>query len=149
MVPVQAVCNTILLKSFEENISVTPMKLQKLVYFIFKDYLESTGKELFSEQFEAWQYGPVLSSVYSEFKSFGKERITKFAKNADGSATIVSPEGAPEVMKSITRVWEKYKFMTGVQLSQITHSPDSAWSKSYHSSNLFLNLEDIKNEHIG
>ncbi len=86
-VPVQAVCNTILKKSFIQGITVTPMKLQKLLYFVYRDYLQKYDRDLFSESFETWAYGPVLPSVYDEFKSFKASRITKFAKNADGSAT--------------------------------------------------------------
>lgn len=145
-VPVQAVCNTILMNSFREGVSVTPMKLQKLVYFIFRDYLKRTGKELFTEQFEVWQYGPVLPSVYSEFKSFQGYRITKFAKNADGSATIVSPEGAPDVMESIEKIWKKYREKTGTELSRITHQSGSAWDKAFKRGDSFLSIEDVKNE---
>lgn len=125
-VPVQAICNTILLKSFEENINVTPMKLQKLLYFVYKDYLQRTGNQLFTERFETWQYGPVLSSVYTEFCSFRAGRITKLAKNADGSAIFISDDGAPDIMHSINAVWNKYKGMNGIQLSNITHLEGSA-----------------------
>ena len=88
-IPAQAVCNSILQLSFEENIPVSPMKLQKLLYFVYRDYLKETDELLFSERFEAWPSGPVLPSVYSEFKSFCDQPITKFAKNADGSVSVL------------------------------------------------------------
>ena len=147
-IPVQAVCNTILMKSFEEKITVTQMKLQKLLYFVFKDYLQKTDEALFSEQFETWPYGPVLPSVYNEFSSFGSDRITKLAKNADGSATIVSSEGAPSVMESINLIWSKYKRQNGIQLSNITHRPGSAWYKAHNKNELFLSNDDIKEDHV-
>lgn len=70
MVSVQAFANTVLKKSFEELIQVSPMKLQKLLYFIYADYLKKTKEPLLSEKFQVWQYGPVLSSAYYEFKSW-------------------------------------------------------------------------------
>ncbi len=148
-VPVQAICNTILLKSFEENINVTPMKLQKLLYFVYKDYLQRTGNQLFTERFETWQYGPVLSSVYAEFCSFRANRITKLAKNADGSAIFISDDGAPDIMRSINDVWNKYKGMNGIQLSNITHSEGSAWYKAFKNEKAFLDNEDIKGDYVG
>lgn len=149
-IPVQAVCNTILLKAFTEKIPVTPMKLQKLLYFTYREYLrKNNGHPLFSEQFEAWPYGPVLSSIYDEFKSFHGDPITKFAKNADGSVTIVSEQNAFDVIGAINSVWEKFKQFTGIQLSQITHQDGSAWRKAMDCGALFLKDEDIIGEPVG
>jgi len=64
------VCNNILTRAFQENIPVSPMKLQKLMYFVSCEYVKATGKDLLSENFGVWQYGPVLPSLYDEFKSF-------------------------------------------------------------------------------
>lgn len=148
-VPIQALCNTILKKSFTEGISVTPMKLQKLLYFIYRDYLKVFDKDLFTEKFEVWQFGPVLPSVYNEFHCFHSSRITQFAKNANGSATIISDrEEARPIMNSIDRVWEMYKNYTGIELSQITHRPGSAWYKAYQRNENTLCRQDIKDEEI-
>lgn len=149
-IPVQAVCNTILLKGFTEKISITPMKLQKLLYFTHREYLrQNDGQPLFSEQFEAWPYGPVLSSVYDEFKSFHSEPITKFAKNADGSVTVVSERNAEDVMNALNKVWRTYKDFTGIQLSEITHKEGSAWRKAMDEKRTFLKDEDIQGESVG
>lgn len=150
-VPAQAVCNTILQQAFKDNIPVTPMKLQKLLYFVYRDYLKTTGHELFSEKFEAWPYGPVLPSIYDEFRSFHGNPITKFAKNADGSASIISntASGALGIVYSIARVWNTYKDKTGIELSSITHQRGSAWYKATVKHELELNLDDIKEETIG
>lgn len=148
-VPVQAICNTILLKSFSENISVTPMKLQKLLYFVYREYFQKNNEPLFSEPFETWQYGPVLSSVYNEFSSFHANRITKFAKNADGSSTVISADGAPRIMDAIDTVWDKYKSFNGIELSNITHRPGSAWRKAFDSHSAVLNDKDILEDRVG
>lgn len=41
----------------EENISLTPIMLQKLIYFIFRDFYQLTDTALFKEKFETWKYG--------------------------------------------------------------------------------------------
>lgn len=148
-VPVQAACNTILCKAFSEHIPVSPMKLQKLLYFSYRQYLRNTnGLPLFSEQFEAWPYGPVLRSVYDEFKSFHGDPITMFAKNANGSVSVISCQNAPEACRAIDSTWELYKNKSGIELSQITHLPGSAWHKAMASRDIFLKNEDIQREDV-
>lgn len=149
-IPAQAVCNSILQQAFKEKIPVSPMKLQKLLYFVYRDYLKKTGEPLFSERFEAWPYGPVLPSIYDEFKSFHGKPITKFAKNADGSASIISStaSGAQGVVYSIASVWEKYKNYSGIDLSCITHRKGSAWYMASARHELMLDSEEIKEEPV-
>jgi uncharacterized phage-associated protein len=54
---------------------ISNMKLQKLLYYAQGLHLAMTGEPLFSERITAWQYGPVVSSVYHEFKKYGSARI--------------------------------------------------------------------------
>lgn len=149
-IPAQAVCNSILQQAFKENIPISPMKLQKLLYFTYRDYLKKTNQLLFSERFAAWPYGPVLPSIYDEFKSFHGNPITKFAKNADGSASIISStaSGAQGVVYSIANVWQKYKYMSGIELSELTHQEGTAWYKAHTSQAPLLDLDAIKEEPV-
>ena len=57
MVSALNVGNNILKRGFSENIDITPMKLQKLIYLVYKKYYQDTKKVLFSEPFEVWKYG--------------------------------------------------------------------------------------------
>lgn len=149
-IPAQAVCNTILQRAFVEKIPVSPMKLQKLLYFTYQTYLKRTGQLLFSERFEAWPYGPVLPSIYDEFKSFHGDPITMFAKNADGSVSVISgtASGACGIVYSIAETWEKYKNKTGIELSGITHQKESAWYKAVKRKDSLLDIDDIREENI-
>lgn len=149
-IPAQAVCNTILQRAFTEKIPVSPMKLQKLLYFTYQTYLKRTGQLLFSERFEAWPYGPVLPSIYDEFKSFHGNPITKFAKNADGSVSVISgtASGAYGIVYSIAETWEKYKNKTGIELSGITHQKESAWYKAVMRKDTLLDIDDIREEKV-
>lgn len=148
-VPVQAACNTILYRAFYEDIPITPMKLQKLLYFSYREFLKKTDFPLFSEQFEAWPYGPVLPSVYDEFKSFHSSPIKKFAKNADGSVSVISEQNAKEACEAIDTVWKRYKSWSGIELSKLTHLEGSAWRKAMDEHRTFLINEDIKEEKVG
>ena len=96
------VCNNILTRAFQENIPVSPMKLQKLMYFVSCEYVKATGKDLLSENFGVWQYGPVLPSLYDEFKSFHDQPITKYATDADGVPYAINEDTAPHLKASMT-----------------------------------------------
>jgi len=145
MASVQAVCNTFLLKSFTEpdHIPITPMKLQKLIYFAYKDFLQKTGKRAFNDTIQTWKYGPVIQSVYDEFKSYGKKPITRFARDAQDKVYVVKGKG---LNSSIDYVWNKYKCFNGIDLSNMTHQDGTAWSKAFEAHRPYLKDADIKNE---
>lgn len=147
MVSVQAVCNTVLKKAFEENIPVTPMKLQKIIYFIYRDYLQQTDQKLFNDNFQAWQYGPVVVSVYDEFKSFGSRPITRFAKDAKGKVKVVKST-AKDIMCSIDNIWDKCKNFNGIELSKITHKPGTAWYTAWTNEHDLLSTAEIQNDTV-
>lgn len=69
------VANSILRRAFSTGENVTPMKLQKLLFFVTCLYQRYTGRRLLTESFQPWQYGPVCRSVYDEFKGFGGNRL--------------------------------------------------------------------------
>lgn len=50
------VCNNILRRSLSEGIPVSPMKLQRLLYFVACAYQKRTGSPLLNERFEVWRY---------------------------------------------------------------------------------------------
>lgn len=143
---VQALANSILKRAFEERERITPMKLQKLLYFVYRDYLQTTGEPLFTEQFETWQYGPVLPSVYDEFKCYESNNIKKFARDAKGNVFVVDEDTPSELSKSIDKIWKKYRGYSGIELSEITHEDGSAWSKAFDAKKSVLDIEDIKND---
>lgn len=149
MISVQALCNTILKKSFDENIPVSPMKLQKLTYFIYRDYLQKTNTPLFTEEFQTWQYGPVLRSVYDEFKTFRSNRITRFAKTANNEVYVINETVDHVLGTSINSVWNRYKYQDGIALSQITHREGSAWRIAFEAGRETLRDDDIRRDYVG
>ena len=79
----QHVANFFLKKAAEEQIPMTQLKLIKLVYIAYGWVLAVLDKKLFNEGIEAWQHGPVIPSVYHEFKDFGNRPINKMAMEID------------------------------------------------------------------
>lgn len=140
------VANTFLKRAFQDKISISPMKLQKLIYILFKEYYKRTGYKLFSERFEAWDYGPVLPNVYSEFKMYKSNPIREYSLNNDGSYTTVNIVPESDFENIFNEVWNKYKDRTGIMLSKLTHQKDSAWEKAIKNKTYILDDSDIFEE---
>ncbi|MDP4117655.1 MAG: DUF4065 domain-containing protein [Bacillota bacterium] len=140
------ISNTILQRAFQDNIPVTPMKLQKLIYLVYREYLKRTGNPLFSERFEAWKYGPVLSCVYNCFKHYCASPILNYYIGEEGKAKVYDLRGNSAFSQVINQIWDRYKDEGAIQLSSKTHQAGSAWDKANLKGELFLNDEDIKSE---
>ena len=50
-------------------------KLQYILYVLQSIFLSQKGRELFSQQIEAWDMGPVCPAVYAEYKAYGSSSI--------------------------------------------------------------------------
>ncbi len=55
--------------------SLTPLKLQKILYYVSAAYLQKYDELLFEDKFQKWQYGPVVKDIYHEFKIIGFRHI--------------------------------------------------------------------------
>lgn len=119
MYPALDIAAYFLERAREEKKTLTPMQIQKLVYFAHGWHLAIEGMPLLDEQVEAWQYGPVIPSLYHEFKHCGARPIEYIPIRqfdpADGLKSILD------------RVWEVYGGFTGSQLSAMTHKQGSPW----------------------
>ncbi len=126
---------------FIENLkSVSPLKLQKLIYFAHGWNLALRDKPLIDELVEAWDYGPVIPSVYHEFKGFGDKPITELGTTFEMRKSTLNPLGkriflvTPKVpqtdeytIKLLRKVVDVYGKYTGGQLSTMTHQPGTPW----------------------
>ena len=134
-----------ILHRFENGI--TPMKLQRLLYIVYKEYMDKTGLKLFNEPFETWKYGSVVRCVYDEFESFGTRDITDYSRNAVGKSFIVSEEMDLNLKVVLDDVIAKYGDMTGIELSKlICNNKNGAWKKACVLKNYIIRDDDIRNE---
>ena len=137
------VSNSILKRSFENDVYISPMKLQRILYFVANEYVKQTGKNLFDESFGAWQYGPVLRSVYDKFSTFGDRNINKYGKDANGQGYCVD-ESKNRVLKTILdSVLAKTQPVSAVTLSRISILPCSAWNTAYVMGYEYIRDEDF------
>lgn len=124
----------IILYSEAQGKSVTNLRLQKLLYFVQKEYLVRFGRSAFDDEICAWQYGPVIPSVYHEFSYFANTPIS----NANCSVEIDKT-----LKETIKAVVSKYINTPTWQLVQYTHQKTSPWSKAMMYGYDVIPLNDI------
>ncbi|MDY5834179.1 MAG: DUF4065 domain-containing protein [Corynebacterium glucuronolyticum] len=137
------IANNILSRAFAEKAYISPMKLQKILYFVASEYQKATKRLLLEEPFSTWAYGPVVYSVYDEFRSFSKDNIKRYARDARGDVFVIDETQDIELKVALDRVWDKTKDMGAVKLSEITHLQNSAWDKAFQDDEPVLNPADI------
>ncbi|MGY2286705.1 SocA family protein [Pseudomonas gingeri] len=112
--------------------SISPMKLQKLVYYAHGWYAGYTDQPLINEAVEAWQYGPVIPSLYHEFKRFGSGEIAgkAFEYDALGVREAAVPAD-PEIRTFLQNVYNSYGRYSGIRLSEMTHASGTPWDMTW------------------
>jgi len=118
------------------------MKLQKLVYFAHGWYLAFTDEPLINEPVEAWQFGPVIPSLYHSLKNYGRREITDLLTDdpwdffLGESGHEYSIDDGPDAEENsfakqiVKRVWDVYSGFSAVQVSNLTHNEDAPWSRT-------------------
>jgi uncharacterized phage-associated protein len=108
----------------EEN-DMTNLKLQKMLYFAQATRLSETGTRLFPEEIEAWQYGPVVRTVYNWLKQFGPYAITSF------DIKLEYDNLSEDEISFIDKIWIKYNVFSAWHLVVKTHAAGSPWFATF------------------
>jgi uncharacterized phage-associated protein len=74
--PAIEVAHWILSEAARRGISLSPMQLQKDLYYAQGYSLGMSGEKLFDESIMAWEHGPVVPEVYRYFKDYGGDKIS-------------------------------------------------------------------------
>jgi len=133
----KAVANYFLDLGDQDGVPLSPMKLQKLLYYAHGWYLALMDKPLLDESVEAWPWGPVIPSIYHEFKRFGSdpiydERCLNVVPGPGTKLTWTRPALLADVERSVLdKVWSVYKGFTAIQLSNMSHQPGSPWQTTW------------------
>lgn len=106
---------------FEKLEEVTPLMLQKLLYFIQGVYSALYGKFIFVEDCRAWVHGPVYPEVYDLFRDFKYNPIddARFALLKGNEDALTDDE-----KKVINLVVNTFGMYGGKVLEKITHNEE-------------------------
>lgn len=106
---------------FEKLEEVTPLMLQKLLYFIQGVYSALYGKPVFAEDCRAWIHGPVYPEVYELFRDFKYNPIDDARFALLGETAGVLTEEEKGVIDFVVNTFGMYG---GKALERITHNEE-------------------------
>lgn len=118
----RSVANELIRRAHEENRTVTPMQVLKLTYLCHAWMLGLYGRPLIRQRIEAWMFGPVIGDVYKSLKRYGGSPIEE-------PISYGAPDDFDEYEEDlINQVWRKYRDLSGLELSAMTHAAGTPWS---------------------
>ncbi|NES77858.1 MULTISPECIES: Panacea domain-containing protein [unclassified Okeania] len=121
---------------------ITNMKIQKLLYYSQCLYLALNDEPLFTDEIQAWRYGPVCPPAYKFYSKFEAEQLP--IPNQESITNIPS-----EVKEVLGETWQYFGEYHAYYLSNLTHL-EFPWKKarkglpSYASSTEPILLEDMR-----
>lgn len=116
------------------------LKLQKLVYLAYKEYLIKCNKKLFDEKIVAYQYGPVVEEVYQKFKKYGPDIINEDEETKYILKDIHLPQAlgrmmlakdSEDIIPILLRVIKEYEDLSAGELVELTHKDKGPWKTVY------------------
>ena len=119
----------------EDDRGMSPMKLLKLVYIGYGWSLAVLDEKLFEEPIVAWAHGPVVKSLYHEFKHYGRATIggRSVEFNLD-EMDFITPRiqgDDKHVNVVLKKVWDVYKKFSATDLRNKTHEVGTPWREVY------------------
>lgn len=117
------VAKYILYKCTQDDSPISNLQLQKILYFLQVYFLQNKRYALFSEEIEAWQFGPVVRNVYYQYCGFGSLDIYETE-----SPSIKFSE---EEKVAIDKIIIEKRELSPWQLVDETHTKGKAWDLVY------------------
>ena len=108
-------------KCISDNCAINNITLQKLLFYIQKNFL-SRDKYAFFDEFEAWGFGPAVPNVYYHFGGYGGMAIT------DNFDKITAP---PEDKNIIDQIIEEKRQLAFWETAAEICQKDKAWDLVY------------------
>lgn len=134
------IANYFIIRGRAEDVKIDPLKMQKLVYLAHGWHLAFEKRPLICETIEAWKYGPVVPSLYRQFRDYGYSTIDK---EMPVFALADKIDARTEAL--LNQVWLKYGHISGVSLSAMTHESGYAWELARRGHEANWNSPDIQN----
>ena len=103
--------------------TISNLKLQKILYFVQAEFLVSKGVVCFHDRIEAWDFGPVVPSVYHHYRVYGSASIPYVSASVCGQIYDADKE-------KIEGIVEECADFSSTALVRITHRQDP-WIKAY------------------
>ena len=117
-------------KCIDTNHPISNLQLQKILYYIKKQYLKK-GLLAFDDYFEAWPYGPIAPKSYYEFCYYGAMKLVNHFEVRKFNKT--------RIIDSILK--EKSQLDPWIMLED-TQTSGGAWDLTYKNGKGYKSLID-------
>lgn len=113
-----------------DNIEISPMKMQRLIYFAHGWCLAITNSPLIEESIEAWRYGSVISNIYYWLRPFGSQPINRKELDIEPHdlVRLEHLQKDEQIVHLLSKVWDVYKDYDAITLSEMAYLPSSPWA---------------------
>lgn len=103
---------------------ITNLKLNKMIYFAQARSLATTCSPMFSDTVEAWDYGPVVPSIYREYAQYKRGPIPNPVEVNYDAFT----DDEIDILTDVAGYYGQFEIWALVDL---THLPGSPWALVY------------------
>ena len=107
--------STFNIASFFVKKGVSPLQLQKLLYYAQVWYFVKTNDLLFLDDIKAWKYGPVIPDVWHSFKYIRRTDMIPKDRLIDNKVPSL-------IVDHLNQIWDAYGSLSASQLVDQTHS---------------------------
>ena len=119
MYDARQIANWFIRRAHRDKRVLSVSAILKLTYISHGQYLAQHDMPLFSNEIQAWKYGPVIMDVYRGFKRQSPEVSTPLCRFPDVTD--------PTVLELLEQVWVEYGQRTAEELSRLTHVRNGPW----------------------
>jgi uncharacterized phage-associated protein len=109
------IANYFLMRADMGGDTITPLKIQKLLYYGQGIHLATLNKAAFSNHIEAWTLGPVVPDAYHIYKVYGSDHIPV----DPGFDPTTIPESTMAILDDVHIVFGQF---SAWRLVQMTHN---------------------------
>lgn len=136
MYDVQMIARYVINRCDKRECPICNSKLQKILYFIQAEFLVNLDKPCFSEEIQAWSFGPVVPDVYKQYRAYG---ATNIPDQKDEGFELIS-EQDKEHLDAIIDNAAEYSVLG---LTEITHR-QSPWKNAYKKNDCVIKQSVIR-----
>jgi uncharacterized phage-associated protein len=127
----------LILQDEEDGDTISNLKLQKLLYYAQGYYLALFDQPLFPDRMEAWQHGPVVPSVYHEYKIYGAQALPR---PVDWDLAEVFRDTTRDFLDEIYRLFGQF---SAWKLRKMTHD-EAPWVDAIGRADSTITIEALK-----
>ncbi|MCY4038068.1 MAG: DUF4065 domain-containing protein [Hyphomicrobiales bacterium] len=113
------IANWFIKRAQQDDRVLSIMLILKLTYIAHGKHLEKMNTPLFSNEIQAWRFGPIIVDIYQAFRRQGMKVSVPLPNMLDVEN--------PLDIELLEEVWNEYSELSTSQLSKFTHISGGPW----------------------